>query len=198
MANDTDINRLTLTADIVSAQIATGQFAADELPTLIRAIYGALLNVRVQGSRQDVTPAEPAVDIKQSVFPDYVICLEDGKRLRTLTRHLLTSHIMTPASYRAKWGLPPNYPMVAPSYAEVRSSMAKRIGLGQKREAPSEGATFERLPEQLTGTEEHASKQPTAPPASRTPTANSKSGGRPRRNVKSGKAVAKMRRQNSL
>ena len=194
MAIDTDIDRLTLTADIVSAQVATGQFAADELPHLIRAVYGALRNVRVQGSRLDVTAAEPAVDIKQSVFPDYVICLEDGKRLRTLTRHLLTSHIMTPASYRAKWGLPPNYPMVAPSYAEVRSSMAKRIGLGQRREELSVAVPFERLPEQLTGTEEHATKQPAAPPASRKPTATSKSGGKPRRNVKSGKAVAKMRR----
>ena len=124
----TDI--LGLTAKIVSAHISRNQLGTDALPSLIQSVYRSL------STAGDVEPAPvaqmPAVPIKKSVFPDYIICLEDGKKLKMLRRHLQNSYNLTPEAYRAKWGLPSDYPMVAPNYAAVRSAVAKNFGLGRK------------------------------------------------------------------
>jgi predicted transcriptional regulator len=123
---------LGLTARIVSAHVANNATGSEVLPKVIRDIYTALTNVSVP----DAPPVEklsPAVPVKKSVFPDYIICLEDGKRLKMLKRHLASAYNLTPEQYREKWGLAVNYPMVAPNYAERRSSLAKQIGLGTRR-----------------------------------------------------------------
>lgn len=121
---------LRLTAQIVAAHVEHNAVQADALPGLIEKVYQTLRDV----GQAPVEPARPvpAVPVKQSVKPDYIICLEDGKKLKMLKRHLMTSYQMTPAQYRARWGLSADYPMVAPSYAKVRSSLAKKIGLGRK------------------------------------------------------------------
>ncbi len=123
-------NVLGLTAQIVSAHVSNNPVPTDALPALIQQVYKSLSEV---GS----TPAEPdrpqpAVPVKKSVFAEYIVCLEDGKKLKMLKRHLKTSYNMTPEQYRERWGLPPDYPMVAPKYAQHRSSLAKSIGLGTK------------------------------------------------------------------
>ena len=125
---------LGLTAQIVSAHLSFNRLDTDALPSLIHSVYRSLSTV---GEAQPATaPAlSPAVPIKKSVFPDYIVCLEDGKKLKMLKRHLKTSYSMTPDEYRTKWSLPPNYPMVAPSYAARRSSLAKENGLGRKSAA---------------------------------------------------------------
>ena len=124
---------LGLTAQIVAAHIGNNQVAADALPLLIQAVYRSLASAgTVEAAPAALTPAVP---VKKSVFPDFIVCLEDGKRLKMLKRHLHTSYGMTPADYRAKWNLPADYPMVAPSYASHRSTLAKSIGLGRKRTA---------------------------------------------------------------
>lgn len=128
------LDLLGLTARIVAAHIYNNQVAADALPGLIQSVYRSLATV----GAPEITPATasiPAVPIKRSVFPDYIVCLEDGEKLKMLKRHLNTSYGMTPADYRAKWGLPPDYPMVAPNYASHRSTLAKSIGFGRKRAA---------------------------------------------------------------
>ncbi len=119
---------LGLTAQIVSAHISNNAVATDSLPGLIQEIYRTLANVG-----GEAPPAErpaPAVPVKKSVFPDYLVCLEDGKKLKMLKRHLKTAYNMTPEQYRERWDLDANYPMVAPNYAKHRSSLAKKIGLG--------------------------------------------------------------------
>ena len=123
---------LELTAKIVSAHVAHNEIGAAALPGTIRAVYDTLANIG-EVPAAPVEKAQPAVPIRKSVFPDYIICLEDGKRLKMLKRHLSTSYNMTPEQYRAKWGLDANYPMVAPNYAEKRSELAKQIGLGTHR-----------------------------------------------------------------
>jgi predicted transcriptional regulator len=133
---------LGLTAQIVSAHVGNNRVPTEELPGLIQQVYLAL-NGSTSGSSSSqlrpTTPAErprPAVPISKSVFSDYIVCLEDGKKLKMLKRHLQTAYSMTPEQYRAKWGLDGNYPMVAPEYAKKRSSLAKAIGLGTRpREA---------------------------------------------------------------
>lgn len=126
---------LGLTAEIIAAHVVHNHVAVDALPIMIQSVYRALANVGVP----DAAPAEraptPAVPVKRSVFPDYIVCLEDGKKLKMLKRHLKTSYDMSPADYRARWGLPLDYPMVAPTYASTRSTLAKSIGLGRKRSA---------------------------------------------------------------
>ena len=124
---------LRLTAQIVAAHVEHNTVQADALPSLIEKVYQTLRDV----GQASVEPAKPVpvVPIKQSVKQDFIICLEDGKKLKMLKRHLMTSYKMTPAQYRARWGLPADYPMVAPNYAKVRSSLAKKIGLGRKRSA---------------------------------------------------------------
>ena len=121
---------LGLTAQIVSAHVSNNSIGADALPNLIQEVYRTLAGV----GKEQVMPdkQQPAVPVKKSVFPDHIICLEDGKKLKMLKRHLKTSYNMTPEQYREKWQLPPDYPMVAPNYAKHRSSLAKKIGLGTK------------------------------------------------------------------
>ena len=129
---------LALTSEIVSAHVANNTVGADELPDLIRNVYGAL-----SGSGEVVEPEpvrpDPAVPIKKSITPDYLICLEDGKKLKMLKRHLSTAYDMTPEEYRERWGLPSDYPMVAPNYAKQRSALAKEIGLGTKATTKTRG-----------------------------------------------------------
>jgi predicted transcriptional regulator len=123
---------LGLTAQIVSAHAAHNEVGASALPGAIRVVYDTLANIG-DAPAAPVEKAQPAVPIRKSVFADYIICLEDGKRLKMLKRHLATSYNMTPEQYRAKWGLDASYPMVAPNYAERRSELAKQIGLGTHR-----------------------------------------------------------------
>ena len=124
---------LGLTAQIVSAHVSNNSVAPDALPNLIQEVYRTLAGVGKEPTVPD--KQQPAVPVKKSVFPDHIICLEDGKKLKMLKRHLKTSYNMTPEQYREKWQLPPDYPMVAPNYARHRSSLAKKIGLGTKPRA---------------------------------------------------------------
>ena len=123
---------LTLTADIVAAHVSNNSVAVNDLPTLIQNVHSALTGISSSGSAPEVKP-EPKVSIRSSVKPDYIVCLEDGKKQKMLKRHLMTNHGMTPDEYRQKWGLAADYPMVAPNYAEQRRALAKSIGLGTKR-----------------------------------------------------------------
>ena len=125
---------LGLTAQIVSAHAANNELQSGSLPSVIRAVYDTLSHIGELPSAP-VERAQPAVPIRKSVYPDYIICLEDGKRLKMLKRHLSTSYNLTPEQYRERWGLDASYPMVAPNYAERRSALAKEIGLGTHRTA---------------------------------------------------------------
>ena len=126
-------NFIDLTATIVSAYVSNNPMPASELPALISQIHAALLRVSTGRAELPLEPAKPAVPVKKSMTADYLICLEDGKRFKSLKRHLRTQYSMTPEQYRDKWGLPPDYPMVAPNYAVARSQLAKKMGLGQQR-----------------------------------------------------------------
>ena len=123
---------LTLTADIVAAHVSNNSVAVNDLPSLIQNVHGALVAIAKSTSAPEPRP-EPKVSIRSSIKPDYIVCLEDGKRLKMLKRHLMTHYQMTPDQYRQKWGLSADYPMVAPNYAEQRRALAKAIGLGTKR-----------------------------------------------------------------
>lgn len=123
---------LTLTADIVSSHVANNTVAVSDLPNLIENVFSALSRLGPEAGPAE-PKQEPAVSIRSSVKPDYIVCLEDGKKLKMLKRHLMTHYNMTPEEYRVKWGLPPDYPMVAPNYAQQRRTLAKKIGLGTKR-----------------------------------------------------------------
>jgi predicted transcriptional regulator len=123
---------ITLTADIVAAHVSNNSVSVNDLPALIANVHGALSKLD-QPAAAPTIKQEPAVSIRTSIKPDYVVCLEDGKKLKMLKRHLMTHYQMTPDQYRAKWGLPADYPMVAPNYAEQRRTLAKKIGLGTKR-----------------------------------------------------------------
>jgi len=123
---------LTLTADIVAAHVSNNSVAVNDLPTLIQNVHAALNGISGKASAPEPKP-EPKVPIRSSVKPDYIVCLEDGKRLKMLKRHLMTHYNLTPDQYRQKWGLAADYPMVAPNYAEQRRTLAKSIGLGTKR-----------------------------------------------------------------
>jgi predicted transcriptional regulator len=127
----------TLTTQIVAAYVSNNPVPVAELPSLIRQVHTALVNVGAPAEVSAERP-QPAVPIKRSVTPDYIICLEDGKKLKMLKRHLKTAFNMTPEEYRERWELPPDYPMVAPNYATQRSRLAKQIGLGTRarRRAP--------------------------------------------------------------
>jgi predicted transcriptional regulator len=122
-------NMLNLTADIVAAHVGNNSVAVNDLPQLIANVHGALAGL--SGPPEPVKQ-EPKVPVRSSVKPDYIVCLEDGKKLKMLKRHLMTHYGMTPAEYRAKWDLPADYPMVAPNYANQRRQLAIDIGLGQK------------------------------------------------------------------
>ena len=135
MADHSDeASYIQLTANIVSAYVSNNTVSSAEIPALISQVYSALM--RISNGAHVATPAEPlkpAVPIKRSITPEYLVCLEDGKKFKSLKRHLRTQYSMTPDQYRAKWNLPADYPMVAPNYAAARSQLAKQMGLGQQR-----------------------------------------------------------------
>lgn len=126
-------NLIELTADIVAAYVANNQLDGVQLGDLISSVHDSLVKLSTGASEPASEPQQPAVPVKRSVTPDYIICLEDGKKFKSLKRHLRTSYDLTPEQYRAKWGLPSDYPMVAPNYAASRSALAKSMGLGQQR-----------------------------------------------------------------
>jgi predicted transcriptional regulator len=122
---------LRMTAEVVSAYVRSNPLPRSELTSIIRTVHGSLAALD-GGDGSKAEPLRPAVSIRRSVQPDYLVCLDDGKKLKMLKRHLRTTYGLTPEEYRAKWGLPPDYPMVAPNYAKQRSEFAKKIGLGRK------------------------------------------------------------------
>jgi predicted transcriptional regulator len=122
---------LSLTTDIVSAHVANNTVSLADLPELIHSVYRTLANIGPATMEPTNRPV-PAVPVKKSIMPDHLVCLEDGKRLKMLKRHLKTAYNLTPEQYRERWGLPPDYPMVAPNYAKQRSRLAKEIGLGTR------------------------------------------------------------------
>jgi predicted transcriptional regulator len=126
---------LSLTTEIVAAHVSNNTVPSTELPDLIRLVYSSLSSQGVEIKEEPQEKLSPAVPVKKSVTPEYIICLEDGKKLKMLKRHLKTRYNMSPEDYRKRWGLPDDYPMVAPAYAEQRSSLAKKIGLGTKPRA---------------------------------------------------------------
>jgi predicted transcriptional regulator len=123
---------LRMTAEVVSAYLGHNAVPAAQIPEVIKAVHGSLQALEGAGTEGHADSLRPAVAIKKSIMPDYVVCLEDGRKLKMLKRHLRTTYGMTPDEYRAKWGLPADYPMVAPNYAAQRSMFAKKIGLGRK------------------------------------------------------------------
>jgi predicted transcriptional regulator len=126
---------MELTAEVVAAYVSNNSLPVSELPALISYVYGALGQTSI--APRDATPIaekpKPAVPVKKSVTDDFIVCLEDGKKFKSLKRHLMTHYSLTPQEYREKWGLPTDYPMVAPNYAAARSRLAKQMGLGRKR-----------------------------------------------------------------
>jgi len=132
--NNVDENELLrMTAEIVAAYVSNNSLSIDQVPEIVRAVGAALRQVEQGDSGSEKAAGKPAVPIRRSVTPDYIICLEDGRKLKMLKRHLRTTFGLTPDEYRTRWGLPADYPMVAPNYAQRRSEFAKKIGLGQKR-----------------------------------------------------------------
>ncbi len=126
-------NFIDLTAKIVSAYVSNNSVAANDIPSLINQVHAALARVSGTPAEGPAEALKPAVSVKKSITPEYIVCLEDGKKFKSLRRHLRTQYNMTPEQYREKWGLAPDYPMVAPSYAAARSELAKQMGLGQQR-----------------------------------------------------------------
>jgi len=142
MAEETENELLSLTTEIVSAHVAHNRVTVAELPELIAKVHGALSGLGETAAAPAAEEQKPAVSIRSSIKPDYIVCLEDGKKLTMLKRYLQTNFGMTPQQYRAKWKLPADYPMVAPNYAEKRRVLAKAIGLGRKKTpAPAPAAT---------------------------------------------------------
>ena len=133
MSETTPKGFVDLTASIVSAYVSNNATTAAEIPALISQIHAALVRVSSGSTEAAAEPSKPAVSIKKSMTSDYLVCLEDGKRFKSLKRHLRTQYNMSPEQYREKWGLPDDYPMVAPNYAVARSQLAKKMGLGQQR-----------------------------------------------------------------
>ena len=133
MEENVVIDLIDLTADIVAAYVANNPVSTEELPNLIADVHVALARTHAGMNEPEPEPQKPAVNPKRSVFADYIICLEDGKKFKSLKRHLRTHYDLSPEDYREKWGLAPDYPMVAPNYAAARSALAKKMGLGQKR-----------------------------------------------------------------
>lgn len=130
---ETDVKEALImhTSDIVSAHVSNNEVAAGDIPALINSVYSALAQLGKPAQLEEVRP-EPAVSVRASIKPDYIVCLEDGKKLKMLKRYLRTNYDMTPEQYRERWGLPADYPMVAPNYAEKRRDLAMKIGLGRK------------------------------------------------------------------
>lgn len=131
MSTDMNETLITLTSDIVAAHVSNNDVPVDQVPTLITTIYNALQSLGGEQPKVEERP-EPAVSVRASIKPDYLVCLEDGKKLKMLKRYLRTNFDMSPEEYRARWNLPADYPMVAPNYAATRRELAKKIGLGRK------------------------------------------------------------------
>ena len=143
---------LSMATGVVSAFVSNNTVRGDELPGLIQSTYDALKNTQ-KAPEPEVPAQEPAVSIRASVKPDYIVCLEDGKKLKMLKRHLMTHYSMTPKQYRAKWNLPADYPMTAPNYAAKRAELAKKIGLGVKPKASTPVVEAAPAPEAVVQTE---------------------------------------------
>ncbi len=140
MTIDDKADIFEMTADIVSAYVGNNSISAADLPALIQNVHRALSGINLPPEPVEVASKEPAVPLKRSITPDYLVCLEDGRKFKSLKRHLRTKYNMSPEDYRAKWGLSKDYPMVAPNYAKARSDLAKQMGLGQGgRQAPRRG-----------------------------------------------------------
>ena len=160
MVDKSDTDVLKLTAKIISAHVGNNQVEVAALPQLIQSVHRSLTAAGMAEPASAPAPLTPAVPIRRSVFPDHIVCLEDGKKLKMLKRHLQTSYGITPQQYREKWGLPADYPMVAPNYASHRSSLAKQIGLGRKSGSVA--------PEQTSRTEKsEEAAHPAEPPVTR-------------------------------
>ena len=132
---------IEMTTDIVAAYLSNNPVAAADLPALIQSVHQALSSVAGGSAGLDAGALEPAVSVKKSISPDFLICLEDGRKFKSLKRHLRTKYNLSPEDYRAKWGLPRDYPMVAPNYAQARSALAKQMGLGQGGRQPKRKKT---------------------------------------------------------
>lgn len=135
MNENNTVNYVELAADIVSAFVTNNSVPTSDLPVLIASVHAALERIGSGAEEQAKEELRPAVPIKKSITPDYVICLDDGKKFKSLKRHLRTAYGLTPDQYRVRWDLPSDYPMVAPNYAKARSELATKMGLGQKRRA---------------------------------------------------------------
>jgi predicted transcriptional regulator len=133
MTENSGESYIQLTANIVSAYVSNNSVPSAEISNLIGQVHSALLRVSSGQAAASVEPLKPAVPVRRSITSDYIVCLEDGKKFKSLKRHLRTQYKMTPEQYREKWGLPPDYPMVAPNYAAARSQLAMQMGLGQQR-----------------------------------------------------------------
>lgn len=130
--NLTSEDLITLTSDVVAAHLSNNSVAIAQVPALIEAVYGALAGLGAEAPPAEATRPKPAVTVRASIKRDHLVCLEDGKKMKMLKRHLMTEHGMTPTEYRSRWGLAADYPMVAPEYAETRRDLAVKIGLGRK------------------------------------------------------------------
>jgi predicted transcriptional regulator len=126
-------NYIQLTAEIVSAYVSNNTVPSSDIPAIINQVHAALTRVSGRLGEVPAEPLKPAISVRKSVTPEYIVCLEDGKKFKSLKRHLRTQYNMTPEQYREKWNLPADYPMVAPNYAAARSQLAKQMGLGQQR-----------------------------------------------------------------
>jgi len=133
---ETKTDTIDMTADIVSAYVGNNTVSVTELPGLIQSVFAALSTISAGDEPKVEAPKEPAVSIKKSIGADFIICLEDGRKFKSLKRHLRTKYGLSPEEYRTKWGLPKDYPMVAPSYAQARSNLARQMGLGQGGRKP--------------------------------------------------------------
>jgi predicted transcriptional regulator len=134
--NEKNAGTIELTADVISAYVSNNPVPVSELPSLIAQVHQSLVGLTNGSATEPVEKLVPAVPIKKSVTPDYIVCLDDGKKFKSLKRHLKTTFGITPEEYRVKWNLPSDYPMVAPAYAAARSALAKQMGLGRKPKAP--------------------------------------------------------------
>jgi len=135
---------IEMTAEIVAAYVENNNISTGDLPALIQSVHRALTSVASGAEAVEPAPKEPAVPVRRSITQDYLICLEDGRKFKSLKRHLRTKYNMSPEDYRAKWGLPKDYPMVAPSYAKARSDLAKQMGLGQGGRQAAKGGAAKR------------------------------------------------------
>ena len=130
-----ELEIVSMTVDITSAYVSNKSVELDQLPEVIRNVYHTLRSLDEKKETESLAPRKPAISIRRSITPDYIVCLEDGKKLKMLKRHLRAAYGMTPDEYRARWGLAADYPMVAPNYSITRSKFAKQIGLGKKRKS---------------------------------------------------------------